>query len=154
MNDITIFFRKFIIIFILFIFSFSVLFAILKPKTKSVNSTENQNTHVKNLIINKNDFSPNIQPSTNFTENTNIKIEDTTELEKINLDTQKKDFQVNSKNDIKKEISPEINISSNNNLIEIQKELSEKYNNNPNAEVSDEDIVKYLNKVLENVQKK
>ena len=33
----------------------------------------------------------------------------------------------------------------------VTKELSEKYNNDPNAEVSEEDILKYMNKVIESL---
>ena len=53
MNDITLFFRKMIIIFMLFIVSFSVLLAILKPKSTNTTASKEENTHLEKMLYNK-----------------------------------------------------------------------------------------------------
>ena len=155
MNDITLFFRKMIIIFMLFIVSFSVLLAILKPKSTNTTASKEENTHLEKMLYNKKSTSDTQKSTQNvdFTTDNHFEKELKIEQKKVEETPPIDDVQINN---IKRESNhakrPTLDTPKEiKSYTTIQKELSEKYNNDPNAEVSEEDILKYMNKVIESL---
>ncbi len=155
--EITTIFRRFIIVFMLLLVSFSVLFVILKPTHNNTSNPEiDKTSHVGKLILKKQQTT---LPETDYLKNK--KEEDSENNQEFNQTSKNKDQQLienfiqqtNSQNETSVEISQETSQTKSNNLNSIQQELSEKYNNDPNAEISEEDFIKYMNKIIETLPK-
>lgn len=139
----------------LFVVSFSVLFAILKPKSTHTTAPKEENTHLEKMLYNKKSTSDTQKSTQNvdFTTDNHFEKELKIEPQKVEETPPIDDVQINN-------IEKESNHTKTSTLdtpeeiksyTSIQKELSEKYNNDSNAEVSEEDIFKYINKVIESL---
>lgn len=150
--------RNFIVAFMILILLSSIMFVILRPvSSHSEKNVKSEKSHVEKLLT-----EPAIYNQKENNENFNTEekeIREIREPEKIITDMFKEEVQENE--DIKtnsqqfdeneqkalKQITD--NTQSNANYQSVTKELIEKYGNNPNTEVSEEDVQKFMIKMLQ-----
>ena len=150
--------RNFIVAFMILILFSSIMFVMLRPVDNQTEKKQlKEKSHVEKLLT-----EPAIYNQKENNENFNTEdkeIREIREPEKIITDMFKEEVQENE--DIKtnsqqfdeneqkalKQITD--NTQSNANYQSVTKELIEKYGNNPNAEVSEEDVQKFMIKMLQ-----
>lgn len=150
--------RNFIVAFMILILFSSIMFVMLRPVNNQTEKKQlKEKSHVEKLLT-----EPAIYNQKENNENFNTEekeIREIREPEKIITDMFKEEVQENE--DIKtnsqqfdeneqkalKQITD--NTQSNANYQSVTKELIEKYGNNPNAEVSEEDVQKFMIKMLQ-----
>ena len=150
--------RNFIVAFMILILFSSIMFVMLRPVNNQTEKKKlKEKSHVEKLLT-----EPAIYNQKENNENFNTEekeIREIREPEKIITDMFKEEVQENE--DIKtnsqqfdeneqkalKQITD--NTQSNANYQSVTKELIEKYGNNPNAEVSEEDVQKFMIKMLQ-----
>lgn len=151
--------RNFIVAFMVMILLSSIMFVLLRPiNTSSEKKVKTEKSHVEKLLT---------EPAThNQQENKTFDTEkeeteekrQIQEPEKIITDLFKEETQVtneipepktqqNNEKNVVKQITD--NAKNNENYQSITNELMEKYGNNPNAEVSEEDVQRYMIKMLQ-----
>lgn len=149
--------RNFTIAFMILILFLSITFAIFKPMPAQNNAQNNEykeKTYVEKLVTEPNATHDNREYSqTNF--DSSLATHENTP-QKINTEYNQNE-NILPQNEVEKPkniIKEDIKLPRpNRNYENISKELSEKYNNNPNAEVSDEDFKYFLQKTIEQSQK-
>ncbi|MBR1942743.1 hypothetical protein IJ843_03290 [bacterium] len=138
--------RNFIVAFMLLVLLSSIMFVIFRPvQINEVKQKSGEKSHVEELLTGtkKEKYIEEDSPADDNakTEEISDKTDDFTEYP----------FQNEPPTEKERNEKPVINdyINSNSSLHDITKELSEKYANNPNAEVSAEDMEKFMLKILE-----
>ena len=150
--------RNFTVMFMILILFLSIFFAIFKPplKNSEFTDTQNEKTYVEKLLtepktteieqqteIESQKRFENVEKSNIHENNDYLKKISQTKVENINSQTE--NFNTSNEN-----LTPIKEESSNTRYEQISKELSEKYNNNPNAEISEEDLKYFLQKLIDN----
>lgn len=152
--------RNFIVLFMLFILISSIMFVIIRPV--SIKETKNDNTEktrVEKLISgSKERVDDSVLYEEHHKNMTNVFDE------VADVDFKKKTKASGSKVESKQKVQPFIeetresennknqSFEPNKNFQDVSRELSEKYGNNPDAEVSEEDINNFMIKMLKTVQ--
>jgi len=138
--------RNFIVAFMLLVLLSSIMFVILRPiQINEVKQKSDEKSHVEELLTGtkKEKY---IEKDSSADDNANIEeISDNTD------NFTEYTFQNEPPTEKERNEKPVINdyVNSNSSLQDITKELSEKYDNNPNAEVSVEDMEKFMLRILE-----
>lgn len=150
--------RNFTIAFMILILFLSITFAIFKPMpAQNTNKNEElkEKSYVEKLIS---------DPNATHNENNNIR---QTDFDRISTDKEITPQEIKTELKQNENVLPQNNLEKTQNITKediklpktnrsydnISKELSAKYNNNPEAEVSDEDFKYFLQKTIEQSQK-
>ncbi|MBR2526772.1 hypothetical protein IKE67_09935 [bacterium] len=156
--------RNFIVAFMLVILLSSIMFVILRPiQPAQINQSKKEKSNVEKLLTEpaKNTEEPYSEMSSEekkeviddilqqFEPNNNPELQIKEKHNEIEI-SQTQNATENKQETTKNDVAP---ARDNNSFKDIQDELNKKYGNDPNAEVSQEDLQKILIKMLESTQK-
>lgn len=158
--------RNFIVSFMLVILLSSLMFVILKPMHPAqIDNKSHEKSNVEKLLTEPSDKQANTYQEMSANQKKEIideLLKQFEEKEKENSNTQtlpppeeiprtqKINLSQNNQSAPKNEINSDL---GNNSIKNMQEELSKRYNNDPNAEISDEDVQNLLMQMLESIQK-
>ena len=153
--------RNFIVAFMLVILLSSIMFVILRPiKPAQVNNNPQEKSNVEKLLTEPSQAPQEISASQKkeIIDEIMQKLQKNEEIEQykpqnIQPAEEKKQEKI-TQNEYKNNSQKHSNrgASSNDPLVILHEELAKKYNNNPNAEISQEDMQKILIQMLEGIQ--